>query len=258
MVDGGILLGQSASYSAPTRRRDDARAVTLVGTGTQHSRPRLPCSGEYAQHSRGLAHPPAGDRAVVVDDLAVGRPAELDRISGVDAAGARISRWAEPVLLWCRSGARADAGVSRAADGVSKNFVDELSSEGGSGSVRKQQLLVRQRSGRGVPHMRVVRDDACGEMIFHAVEHLEDERQLILLVTGDDLEGSEKLGRCERKVVVGRHDGLNGDVYRRWLNGSVAVGDGVTREGGPTKGELGTRQLEARLNVREDSRGRPG
>eukprot|EP00962_Isochrysis_galbana_P024727 scaffold7592_cov146-Isochrysis_galbana.AAC.1 len=83
-----------------------------------------------SRRSRDLAHPATGDGGVVVDDLAVGGPAQLDRIRRMDATGARVSRWTEPVLLRRGGGSRADAGVSGAGDGVAQHLVDKLASWG--------------------------------------------------------------------------------------------------------------------------------
>ena len=47
--------------------------------------------------------------------------------------------------------------------------------------------------------------------------------------------------------MIRGHDGLDGDEDGRWLEGAVAVGDGVASHGLTADGDLGTGQREARL-----------
>lgn len=79
---------------------------------------------------RGLANPPTANGRAIIDDLAVRGPAQLDGIRCVDAPRARVSRWAEPVLLRRGGGSRADAGVGSAGDRVAQDLVDELARRG--------------------------------------------------------------------------------------------------------------------------------
>ena len=168
-----------------------------------------------------LRSPVICDRAVVVDDLAVGGPAELDGLWGVDPAGARIAARAKPVLLRRGGGPRANAGVARARDRLADDLVVEL---------------------------HVVRDDARGEVVRARIERVEDLVDLALLVIDDDLEGAEELRRRGGEVRrIGER--REGHLHRGRRHRAVLGWDGVALKHGAAKDELGAGDREAIVDV---------
>jgi len=53
---------------------------------------------------------------MVVDDLTMARPYELDGLWRSDTSASRIARRTEPVVLWCAGGSCPETDVRRAVD----------------------------------------------------------------------------------------------------------------------------------------------
>ena len=103
----------------------------------------------------------------------------------------------------------------------------------------------------------IVRDDACGEVVLDAVEQLQHVGQLAVRVGGDDLEGSEELGRRRLEGLRRGEDGLERHEDCGGLDGAVGVGHGMASERAAAKGKLGAGQREARVYVCKDALGAP-
>mmetsp|Transcript_84824 Transcript_84824/g.274153 ORF Transcript_84824/g.274153 Transcript_84824/m.274153 type:complete len:365 (-) Transcript_84824:751-1845(-) len=168
-------------------------------------------------------------RAEVVDDLAVGGPAEFDGLGRVDAARARVAAGAKPVLLRRPGGPGADACVRGSRDGVTEHVLEKSD---------------------------VVRDHTGGEMVLHGVENLEHQGQLALLPINNDLERPEQLrnGDLEALRVLQRFDR---DPHCSRLDGTIDLGDGVAGQGLATEGQLRSRNLKASLHMGHEALGAP-
>mmetsp|Transcript_53132 Transcript_53132/g.108354 ORF Transcript_53132/g.108354 Transcript_53132/m.108354 type:complete len:212 (-) Transcript_53132:1209-1844(-) len=159
-----------------------------------------------------------------MDDLAVAAPRQLDRLLRPDPRRPGVAGRAEPVVLGGASGASAEAAVGGAVDGVGE-----------------ERLL----------EARVVRHNRRCEVLFQALEALEDERQLLVPKLRHNLEGPEDLGGDERKDFGAADDFSDGDEDSRGLDGSKACRNRVLAPVQllAAKEKLGARHLEQSLHV---------
>mmetsp|Transcript_11058 Transcript_11058/g.28313 ORF Transcript_11058/g.28313 Transcript_11058/m.28313 type:complete len:252 (+) Transcript_11058:574-1329(+) len=95
-------------------------------------------------------------------------------------------------------------------------------------------------------------------MILHAVDQLNHQRELLVRVRCDHLKWSKQLASRRRECLVGCHDGFYGDEDGGGLHRTIAVWDRVPLEGLAPKRQVGSGQLQARVDVILNLRGCPG
>mmetsp|Transcript_93525 Transcript_93525/g.273861 ORF Transcript_93525/g.273861 Transcript_93525/m.273861 type:complete len:289 (+) Transcript_93525:238-1104(+) len=158
---------------------------------------------------------------MVVDDLPVARPHQLDGVLGADACSARVARGAEPVVLWRARGPRLEASIGGPVHRAAKHLILEAD---------------------------IVGDDGRGEVVGHALASLEDKLQAGVVVGGEDLEGPEDLRHDGVEVLRLQHL-LQGDEDRGGLQHAILLGRCVVLQLLAAEGEVGPGDLQQRVHV---------
>lgn len=145
--------------------------------------------------------PTHGQRADVVDHLAVARPRGDDRLPRTDASRARVTSRAEPVVLRRTGGTGADASVGGAVVGPAEHLVDED---------------------------RISADDGRGETLVEALEDAEHRLEVTGIVFHHHLQRTEHFGGDVRETAASQ--GRKRHLHGRRFDRSVASRDGVVGE----------------------------
>merc|ERR1711871_228874 len=117
--------------------------------------------------------PCAWNWTMIIDHLTVSRPAQLDRLLGVNASCANVATGSEPVLLRSSGCPCQGASVDGPCDGVAKNLVDKL-------------VILGHNS-------------SC-QVVGHPIESIKDGGQLTVLPIDEHLEWTEELGGGDLEV----------------------------------------------------------
>mmetsp|Transcript_19793 Transcript_19793/g.41168 ORF Transcript_19793/g.41168 Transcript_19793/m.41168 type:complete len:289 (-) Transcript_19793:188-1054(-) len=158
---------------------------------------------------------------MIMYDLPVARPHQLDGVLGADARPTRVARGAKPVVLRRARGPRLEASVGGPVHRAAEHLVLEAG---------------------------VVGDDGRGEVVGHALAGLQDELQAGVVVGREDLEGPKDLRHDGVEVLRLQHL-LQRDEDSGGLQHAILLGRSVVLQLLAAEGEVGPGYLQQRVHV---------
>mmetsp|Transcript_53628 Transcript_53628/g.143433 ORF Transcript_53628/g.143433 Transcript_53628/m.143433 type:complete len:342 (-) Transcript_53628:796-1821(-) len=185
--------------------------------------PRASPAGLHSTSRGRRLLPTSWDLAVILNDLSVARPHQLDGVRTPNACATWVACRAKPVVLRSARGPSTDPRVGRAVHGVRQDTILET---------------------------HIVRDHRRCEVVRHPFAGLKDQMQRVVVETRQHLKGTEDLGHYSAEVFgfqsfLDRHKDSGG------LEHTVDFGCGVILQLLATKCDVGAWNLQQATDVRK-------